>query len=180
MQTLEEFKASIRKLNGHRKHKVTGSIGVYSAYKYFRKNKWEDIGQKLTEKEFYAIIRKVGNYLAANLCNGEEVKFPACMGTLELRKFFTTARLKGNKVVDNFNVDWDATLKLWYEDPEAFKKKQIVKSFSKEAFKVFYNKYTANYTNQTFYEFQVNRDIKRTIGKRVKQGLMEAHTIKEI
>lgn len=37
------------KLNEPRKHKVTNSVGIYSAYKWLRKRKWTDIGQRLTE-----------------------------------------------------------------------------------------------------------------------------------
>ena len=37
------------KLKEHRIHKVNKSLGVYDAYKFLRKRKWIDIGQRLTE-----------------------------------------------------------------------------------------------------------------------------------
>lgn len=172
--TLEEFKQDIRGVKEPRNHKVKGSVGVYDAYKYIRKNKWKDIGQRLTEKEFYTIIRRVGDYLADSLCLGKEVKLPSKMGTLELRKSIPFIGYRDGKLVANLPIDWDATLKLWYEDPEACKNKQLVKINEKEVFRVLYNRTTADYTNKSFYEFHINRYIKRTLKKRIKQGKIDA------
>lgn len=174
MSTLEEFKVEIQGAREPREHKVTGSVGVYDAYKYIRKNKWFNIGKPLTEKEFYSIVRKIGNYLAENLCKGVDVKFPSQMGTLELRKTSPYIGYKEGKLVANLPVDWDATLKLWYEDTEAYQKKQLVKFNEKEVFRVLYNRLNADFNNKSFYEFQVNRNIKRTLKKRIKQGRIDA------
>jgi len=179
MNTLEEFKVNIQGAREPREHKVTGSIGVYDAYKYIRKNKWFNIGRPLTEKEFYSIVRKVGIYLAEELCKGSEVKFPAQMGVIELRKTTPFVGYKEGKLVTNLPIDWDATLKLWYEDPEAYQKKQLVKINEKEVFRVLYNRENADYNNKSFYEFQVNRDIKRTLKKRIKQGRIDAFLKKQ-
>ena len=82
----EEFIREVRRLNDTRVHKVTGSIGVYAAYKYIRKNKWYDIGRPLKEGEFYKIIRRINDYLAEELTKGNEIKLPLRMGSLEIRK----------------------------------------------------------------------------------------------
>ena len=71
--TYEEFKSRIQHLSSPRKHKVTNSIGVYSAYKFIRKNKWLNIGRPLTEHEFYSIIRKINDYFADSLLHGEDI-----------------------------------------------------------------------------------------------------------
>ena len=56
----QKFRNEIIKNNkGCRKFKVSGSWGIYDAYKLIRKNKWYDIGRPLTEKEFYSIIRQI-------------------------------------------------------------------------------------------------------------------------
>ena len=36
---MDEFRRNILKINNPRKHKIRGSLGVYDAYKYIRKNK---------------------------------------------------------------------------------------------------------------------------------------------
>ena len=136
----EEFIREVRRLNDTRIHKVTGSIGVYQAYKYIRKHKWYDIGRPLKEGEFYRIVRKINEYLAQELCKGKEIKLPNRMGTLEIRKKPSRLSIVEGKLVTNLPIDWDATLKLWYEDEESFNNKTLVRVENEEIFKVYYNK----------------------------------------
>jgi len=46
---------------------VLNSLGIYDAYKWIRKNKWLNIGQALTEHQFYTIIRSINKLLAQDL-----------------------------------------------------------------------------------------------------------------
>lgn len=172
--TYEDFKSEVQHLNYSRKHKVTNSVGVYSAYKWIRKNKWLNIGRPLTEHEFYSIIRKVNDYLADSLVRGNDIKLPHRMGRLELRKYDARISFDGEKVKTNLPIDWDRTLKLWYEDEEAYKNRTLVKMEEKEIFKVYYNKHLADYNNQVFYEFNVNRELKRRLKQRIKEGKIDA------
>lgn len=175
--TYEEFKSEVQHLSSPRKHKVTGSMGVYSAYKFLRKRKWVDIGRSLTEHEFYSIIRKVNDYLADSFLHGNDIKLPHRMGRIELRKYDVRVSFDGEKVKTNLPIDWDKTLKLWYEDEEAYKEKTLVKVEEKEIFKVYYNKQLADYNNQVFYEFNVNRELKKRLKQRIKEGKIDAFKI---
>lgn len=172
--TYEEFKSKVQHLSESRKHKATNSIGVYSAYKWIRKNRWLNIGRCLTEHEFYSIIRKVNNYLADSFLQGNDIKLPHRMGRIELRKYDVRVSFDGEKVKTNLPIDWDKTLKLWYEDEEAYKEKTLVKVEEKEIFKVYYNKQLAKYNNQVFYEFKVNRELKKALIKNIKDGKIDA------
>ena len=172
--TYEEFKSEVQHLSSPRKHKVTNSTGVYSAYKWIRKNRWLNIGRCLTEHEFYSIIRKVNDYLADSFLRGNDIKLPHRMGRIELRKYDVRINLDGEKVKTNLPIDWDRTLKLWYEDEEAYKEKTLVKVEEKEIFKVYYNKQLADYNNQVFYEFNVNRELKKRLKQRIKEGKLDA------
>lgn len=133
--TYEEFKSKVQHLSSSRKHKVTNSIGVYSSYKWIRKNNWLNIGRCLTEHEFYSIIRKVNDYLADSFLNGNDIKLPHRMGRIELRKYDARISFDGKKVKTNLPIDWDKTLKLWYEDEEAYKKKHWLKWRKKKSLK---------------------------------------------
>lgn len=175
---LSRFVNSIKKVNEHRTHKVNNSLGVYDSYKWIRKNKWLNIGRPLTEHEFYSIIRKVNDYLADSLLHGEDIKLPHRMGRIELRKYNARINFDGNKVKTNLPIDWDRTLKLWYEDEEAYKEKTLVKMEEKEIFKVYYNKQLADYNNQGFYEFNVNRELKKRLKQRIKKGKLDAFKLK--
>lgn len=172
--TYEEFKSEVQHLSSPRKHKVTNSIGVYSAYKWIRKNSWLNIGRCLTEHEFYSIIRRVNNYLAEELLKGHDINLPHRMGRLELRKYDAKIYLKDNKVVTNLPIDWDKTLRLWYEDKESYDNRTLVRMEEKEVFKIHYNRSKADYNNQTFYEFNPNRELRKELKKRIKDGKIDA------
>ena len=103
--TFEEFKKNTNKVSEHRVHKITGSLGVYDAFKWIRKNKWLDIGQSLTESEFYSIIRNVNLKLADLLAQGETITFPCRMGKLELRRKPVIKKLVNGKLKTNLPID---------------------------------------------------------------------------
>lgn len=174
---MDDFRKKVLKLDKPRQHKVNNSLGVYDAYKWIRKNKWLDIGRPITEHEFYTIIRQVNNLLAENFLKGRDIVLPHRLGTIELRKYETKMSFNNGKLHTNLPIDWDRTLKLWAEDEEAYKEKMLVKVEEKEIFKVFYNKGKANYNNKSFYEFKVNRDLKRRLKQRIKDGLIDAFKI---
>lgn len=175
----KEFLEEVLRLHDSRNHKVTGSLGVYDAYKYIRKNKWFDIPRPLKEGEFYRIIRRINDYLADELVKGKEVKLPHRLGTLEIRKRPTRIAIVDGKLVTNLPIDWDATLKLWYEDEESFNNKTLVRVENEEIFKVYYNKKDANYVNKSFYEFKPNREIQRTLARQIREGNIDAYLLQK-
>ena len=171
---MDEFRRKVLKVDHSRNHKVKNSIGVYDIYKHIRKNKWYDIGQPITEHQFYTIIRQVNNVLADNLLKGNDIVFPNKMGRLEVRKFEPIIRFDDNKLTVRLPIDWDRTLKLWLEDEEAYKERTLVKMEEKEIFKVCYNKTRADFQNKGFYQLQINRDLKIALKKKIKLGNFDA------
>ena len=172
--TFEDFNEFRKKiLTARTEGKVRNSVGVYTFYKRIRKNKWYDIGRPLKEHEFYSIIRGVNNLLAEEVALGHTINFPCKMGTLELRKYHPTAKFVNGKLRVSFPVDWDKTLKLWYTDEEAKKEKILIRLEETDVYKVKYNKYKANYENKSFYEFSVNRDLKKSLKDNIKKGLVD-------
>lgn len=175
--SFEDFKRDALKLNEPREHKVTGSLGVYDAYKYLRKNKWFNIGRPLKEHEFYSIIRKVNECLADALLKGYDINLPHRMGRIEVKKYEARITLEGDTVKTNLPIDWDRTLKLWYEDEEAYKNKTLIKMEEKEIFKVCYNRAKADFNNKSFYQFDINRDLKRRLKQQIKNGALDAFSM---
>ena len=171
---MDEFRRKVLKVDHSRNHEVKNSIGVYDIYKHIRKNKWYDIGQPITEHQFYTIIRQVNNVLADNLLKGNDIVFPNKMGRLEVRKFEPIIRFDDNKLTVRLPIDWDRTLKLWLEDEEAYKERTLVKMEEKEIFKVCYNKTRADFQNKGFYQLQINRDLKIALKKKIKLGNFDA------
>lgn len=171
--TYEEFRKDIQKASTPKKAKVRNSWGVYDAYKHIRKNQWYDIGRPLKEHEFYSIIRGVNNHLAAELSKGNEVHFPSRMGALELRKIQRGVSIVEGKLRNTYPIDWEETLRLWFEDQEQRAAKTLVRKESEYVYHVKYNKHDANYENQCFYEFSLNRTIKKSLKENINKGKID-------
>lgn len=177
MTEMEEFKKEVRGANKKRLHKVNNSFGTKDAFKYYRANRPKEHKYVLTPQQFLYIVRQVNNTLRELLASGQDVVFPERMGQLELRKRIPTSSFEDGKLKTNLPIDWDATLKLWYEDKESYDKKRLVRHESKEIFRVFYNKYNANYDNKSFYQFSTNRELKLRIKKGVQEERLSAFLI---
>lgn len=168
----KEFNAKVRKADQPRECKVRNSWGVYDAYKKIRKHGWYDIGRPLGEHEFYSIIRKVNRLFAHEVANGGEFIFPSRMGKLEIRKSLRGVSIVDGKLKNTYCINWANTLKLWYDDEEARREKTLVR-WEKDLYHVRYNKFPANYENQSFYEFDTNRFLKKALQENVKQGKID-------
>lgn len=178
INSYQDFKSAIQGLQNARTHKITNSLGVYDAYKYIRKNKWFNINRPLTEHEFYQIIRRINNYLAEELVNSNDITFPNRMGKLELRKRNSLPVIdKNGSLKVTYAIDWDSTLKLWYNDEEAFNNKTLIRLPERSIFRVKYNKDSANYENKSFMEFQINRDIKTRLKQKIKNNEIDAFNV---
>ena len=171
---LKEFSVGLRKARTKKKAKVNGSWGVYDAYKTIRKNGWYDIGRPLGEHEFYSIIRGVNKLFAKELSEGNTFTLPSRMGVLELHKFPTGVSLVDGKLRNTYAINWADTIKLWYEDEEARNNKTLLRRQGEFGFTVRYNKFKANYENRSFYEFALNRFIKKALMDNVQKGKIDS------
>jgi hypothetical protein len=99
------------------------------------------------------------------------------MGQIELRKYNTYVKFDDGKIKTNRGVDWDATLKLWYEDSEAKENKIIVKMEDPEVFILYYNKVMSNFNNKSLYDFKPNRELLLAVKKAGKEGKIDAYKI---
>ena len=175
----KEFRNNIVKSKEPRQHRVRNSGGTYDAYKYYRKNRPKEKKYVLTESQYFSIIRKVNEHLGDLLVTGNDVLLPHRLGRLEIRKYNSNITIdeKSNKIKTNLPIDWDKTLRLWFEDKECFKDKVLVRVEEKEIYKVYYNKVIAEYNNKSFYEFNVNRDLKKRLKQNIKRGKIDAFSI---
>lgn len=170
----EEFIKDIKKVKKERHHKVNNSYGSKDAFHYYRKIKPNDSKYVLTDCQYLAIIRDINNHLREFLINGNDVLLPERMGRLELRKRANKVKFVNGKLKTNLPINWDATLKLWFNNPISKQKKQLVRQESSDTFKVCYNKSKANYNNKSFYEFDANRELKLGLKKNIKLNKIDA------
>ena len=170
----EEFIKEIKNVKKERHHKVNNSYGSKDAFHYYRKIKPKDSKYVLTDCQYLSIIRSINNHLRDYIINGNDVLLPEKMGRLELRKIANTIRFVDGKLKTNLPVNWDATLKLWFDNPISKQKKQLVRQENIDTFRVYYNRNKANYNNKTFYEFNANRELKLGLKKNIKLNKIDA------
>lgn len=171
--TYEEFRIGILKANQKKHHfKIHNSYGTKDAYRWSLKHKC--IERNLSEKDFRKIINTINQSLQDQLLQGKDIVFPELMGKLEIRKCPTFVSLEGNGIKTNMTVDWDKTLRLWYEDREAYDNKTIIRCETKEKFKFHYNKQRAKYNNKIFFEFTPTRDMKLKLKKIIENQGFDA------
>lgn len=157
-----------------RKFKVTGSWGVYDAYKKIRSNGWYNIGKSVTEHEFYSILRNVNKLLVEEIATGHSVRLPSYMGKLELRKSKRGVYLDNGKLKITYAVDWESTKKLWEKDSEAKRNKSLIRFENPYIYKVVYNKKNAKYENKLFYQFTTAKYLKQAIKRSILNGTTDS------
>lgn len=171
MENYKEFIKNVKKVSGNRIHKVTNSLGVKDCFNHYRKNRPREKKFVVSEKDYFRIIRTLNAEIATQLSKGYEVKLPYRVGSLLVEKFEISPRLDENgKLVFRAPIDWDATLKLWYESPEDKENKTLLKIEQREICKVVYNKKNVTYTNNSFVMFSPTRELKRKIKKELTYG----------
>lgn len=170
----EDFIKDVKKVNKERHHKVSNSYGSKDAFHFYRKIKPDDSKYVLTDCQYLRIIRLINNRLRDSLIQGEDIILPERMGRLEVRKRAITKEFKNGKLKLTSPVDWNTTLRLWYDNPICKNKKQLVRQDVDFIFRVLYNVNKAKYENKTFYEFYTNRDIKLGLKKNIKLNKIDA------
>ena len=170
-----DFLKRIKKVNNKRHPKITHSWGVYDGYKYYRKIRPKDKSFVLKDVQYFAIIRTINKMFVDEFLKGLDIIFPEKMGSLRLVKnpaIFKYA--KDNKIKTYMPIDWDATLKLWYEDAESYKNKTLVKKEEKEYFRIKYDKTRADYNNKSFYKLEPNRELKLRLKEKIRNKEIDA------
>ena len=174
MQDNSDFRNKVLKRNKPRKQIISGSYGVYDAYRWIRKNGWLNIGRPITTKQFYYIIREINKALVQSFLEGHDVKFPYSMGKLMLLKREPKVFYKDDQLVNNHRVDWDKTLNLWNEDEESYRKKALVRAIEQNIFYISYIKKNATYKNKVYFKFRPMRSFKLLLKDKIKNKEIDA------
>lgn len=165
-----EFRDKVKRIATKKKFKVTNSNGTKEAWRWFKKNKWFGKGA-VTEREFGIIVKTINNYYRKRLLEKKDITLPYHFGSLQIRKYKTYLKLQDDKVVNNYPINWNKTLKLWYEDDDAKREKIVIKSDSPYVYKIFYMKRNAFYKNKTFYTFAPTRSLKHELSNLIVNDL---------
>jgi len=168
-----EFLKDIKKVNGQRVHKIRNSYGLPDYYKYFYSKYGKHLSKKIKYTEYSNFIKCVIGKFIEELFSSGTIAFPSGLGLLDIKATECGAKLdeKGNLVVTKL-VDWDATLKLWYQDEESRKNKSVVKIDSNLIYRIRYLKQNTKVTNKKYICFRPNRVLKQRMSKLAKTGMV--------
>ena len=166
--TFNDFVKELTK--GTKKHLVKDSYGVYAYYKYYRKNRPKEKEYVLTEKQYYKIIRDIHELMLESLIKGNIIKLPYRCGQFYIRGREKPTFIKDGKLICRRRIHWRNTLKLWYEDQEAYENKTLVRLEDGNTFKIVYSNKLANFNNKIFYSFRTTRKLMSKLGKLAKEN----------
>ena len=173
-QTFEQFKQSLQKTyKGVKKgeQKVRNCWGAYDYFKKFRKERPKTKEWLINEHTFYVLQRTVNMRFMQLLLQNFRIELPRRLGAIEIVKSPRKVELDAEgKLKTNRAIDWESTMQLWFEDPEAKEKKTLVRFDDTSLYKVIYRKKDAIYSNKSFYEFRLNSEGKRAIKNIVANG----------
>lgn len=100
------------------------------------------------------------------------------MGALEVIKNPRRVWFKDGKIKTNLVIDWDTTLRLWYEDPTAKANKTLVRREAQNLFKIKYDKAKTDYKNAWVYDFRPTRELKTLLQKKGAEGKLDGFLTK--
>ena len=166
--TEQEFFSKIRRVNDTRIYTFTNSYTVRDYYYYFKR-----FNKNLTELQFSTALRAIFKVLFNNLINSRDAVLPN-LGKLDVRKMEREIKIVDNKVVTNLPINWDETLRLWYNDESSRKKKTLVRCDSDKVFSINYNKRNARYKNKEFIKFKTSRKLKLALKKAIIENNLDS------
>ena len=167
-----DYKAQIKKASGKRKSKITGSLGMNDACRYYTLH-----NGKLKGVDYRRVIQMINLLIQDAIASGEDITLPKKMGDLQLRKFKTRVNFEDGKMITNLPVDWNETLKLWEVDKQAEASKFLVRAETPYVFRLYYKKGKANYNNKSFVQFRTNRNLKLKLKDNIVNGKLDAFLV---
>lgn len=176
-----EYQSYLNRLQkkGSNPHKIGHCLGVRDAWKWVRKNKWQAVnGNNYSHNIYSKVINRVNQILVEKILEGHEFELPYQMGSIHVCSVPAKILYDGDRLKNNYRVDWKKTLELWYEDKEAEANKVVIKRVQKNIYFIKYSKGKAAYINKRFYSFRANRSFSRLLGKAIETGAVRAMPLK--
>jgi len=143
--------------------------GTRWTYKQEQKCGWKNVGKRIPQKTYEAVIRKANEYVGEALLNGHDFKMPFRLGTIYLRKRKNRVYLNENgNLVFIKPVSWSKTRKLWQEDEEARKDRIIIRTNDEYAY--IFTLCNRRFKNSFYYKFRCNRALNSKKSEKTKDG----------
>lgn len=149
------------------KHYYPKTIPKRTFYKYYNSIKPKVANYVVGELLYFDILNRVNLEIEELLLQGNIVKLPSVFGELSIRMKILKVGIKNGKLFNKKPIDWENTLKLWYEDEEAAKSKKLVKIETDVSYRLYYPKIRAKYKNKSCISMRSNRHFRARMTDRI-------------
>jgi hypothetical protein len=159
-----------------RDHKIKCQYGMGDYARWYSKNTEAPVSDKIFRQVLKDFLKMNQEITSAT---GHSFKLPEQCGKIEIRKIKRELEVDENgKIINKLPINWQATKKLWAENPKA-KDKKIKIRYTNEhtdgyVFHPYYIKRHANYKNKQYYKMQVNREMARNMYNSIMSGKLDA------
>lgn len=144
-----------------REHKIKSDFGIDDYYKHYKSK-----NGKLDSHTFKNVLKDFNKGMYEILCSRDYVfKLPRRLGNITIYKYKNYIKVDENgNIKTNLPIDFNSTMQLWKEDPEARENKTLLRyensQSSRYTFKIVYDTFNANYKNKNVYKMNFNREFK--------------------
>lgn len=171
MNELERFIAEIKNVHGSRHHQIKNSYDTKDFYRGYIKGLDRDSQYYITERQYGEVLRATNDMLMGRLLDGCQVVFPYNFGSIQIEGYKHSFKIVDGKLRTSQIIDWDSTIRLWYEDYECRKNKTLVRKDQGEMFYVLkYHHSKGRLKNKGFLCFTPCRRITDIINKKMIEG----------
>lgn len=167
---------------GKSKEKIKSHINTPEQYKYYINENCESKESLFyIDKKTYTSFLKsfFDEFVDAMIYENKEFNLPYRTGLMCIRKYQQKVKIVDGKVINKLPVDYNATLKLWEEDPEAKEKKQLVRHLNKNRmlYRFVVYKSKARFKNKEYYWFKPTRTNKLKLKDAIKNNMIEVYNL---
>ncbi len=167
-ETYEDFLKRIKKVSGHRKHRVSNSSGIPAAILFYTKHRPRDPQYVLSRHDFSRVICAMNLKVADSLINNGEFKLPSGLGQLSISKIKTATYLDDNdELVCTKPIDRAGTFRLWYDEPECYENKVLLRTDSEFTYRFKHSRTRVRTRNAKYYYLKFGRDIKQKLKNKI-------------
>lgn len=166
----------------NKKNKIRPGFGLPDYFNFYKKEYHKNTKYNVTRSEFRNICNDYNAAIGEKIVmKNFEFKLPYRLGVISMRKFKPRLKMHNNILTNHYPPDFKKTAELWERDPEAKKKKILVRHLNKHTkgyiFVLKYNVSSANYKNKGVYTFTPIRNIKQLINIATKEYNIDAYIL---
>jgi hypothetical protein len=163
---------------GKSKQLVTADIGTADFYKYYKENNFKNKDSKYyIDRTTYVKFMKLffDGIIEKMIYENFEFKTPCKLGRFRIHKYKVKYKFnEEGKQIANIPVDWNKTLELWKNKPEAKEKNVLIRHLNKHSngyvYKYYYMKNTSTVTNRYMWWFKPTRTNKIKLKEAINKG----------